>query len=97
MFRELVPTQLHQPIIEAFENLEGVSTGEDIKSDDYQDVVDSKMPALQPAVQKVLEGNNSNGSAITASAVELILEGLHLSKRLNKYSSGARANYAVRQ
>ena len=55
------------------------------------------MPALQPAVQKVLEGNNSNGSAITASAAELILEGLHLSKRLNKYSSGARANYAVRQ
>ena len=70
---------------------------EDIKSDDYQDVVSSKVPALKPAVEMVLEGNDSNGSALTASAVELILEGLHLSKRLNKYASGARANYAARQ
>ena len=97
VFRDLVPSDLHQPIIEAFENLEGISTGEDIKSDDYQDVVSSKVPALKPAVEMVLEGNDSNGSALTASAVELILEGLHLSKRLNKYASGARANYAARQ
>ena len=97
VFRDLVPSDLHQPIIEAFKNLEGISTGEDIKSDDYQDVVSSKVPALKPAVEMVLEGNDSNGSALTASAVELILEGLHLSKRLNKYASGARANYAARQ
>ncbi|MCH2415227.1 MAG: magnesium chelatase [Acidimicrobiales bacterium] len=96
VFRDLVPAEFHQPIIEAFENLEGISTGEDIRSDEYQDVVNSKVPALEPAVKAVLEGSNSNGSAMTASAVELILEGLHLSKRLNKYASGARASYATR-
>ena len=97
VFRDLVPTELHQPIVEAFENLEGISTGEDVVSDDYENVVNSDLPALKPAVQAVLEGSNSNGSAMTASAVELILEGLHLSKRLNKYSSGARASYAARK
>jgi magnesium chelatase subunit I len=97
VFRDLVPTELHQPIIESFESLEGISTGEDVQSDDYQDVVNSKVPTLQPAVQAVLEDSNSNGSAMIASAVELILEGLHLSKRLNKYTSGSRASYATRK
>jgi len=96
VFRDLVPAEFHQSIVEAFENLEGISTGEDIRSDEYQDVVNSKVPALEPAVKAVLEGSNSNGSAMIASAVELILEGLHLSKRLNKYASGARASYASR-
>jgi magnesium chelatase subunit I len=31
-----------------------------------------------------------------ASAVELILEGLHLSKRLNKDAAGQRASYRAR-
>jgi magnesium chelatase subunit I len=31
-----------------------------------------------------------------ASAVELLLEGLHLSKRLNKDAVGARATYRAR-
>ena len=97
VFRDLVPTELHQPIVEAFENLEGISTGEDVVSDDYENVVNTDLPALKPAVQAVLESSNSNGSAMTASAVELILEGLHLSKRLNKYSSGAKASYAARK
>ena len=30
---------------------------------------------------------------MVASAVELVLEGLHLSKRLNKEASGAKASY----
>ena len=33
---------------------------------------------------------------LIASAVELVLEGLHLSKRLNKESVGARAQYRAR-
>ena len=97
VFRDLVPTELHQPIVEAFENLEGISTGEDVVSDDYESVVNSDLPALKPAVQAVLEGSNSNGSAMTSRPVELILVWLNLSKRLNKYSSGARASYAARK
>jgi magnesium chelatase subunit I len=33
---------------------------------------------------------------VIASAIEFILEGLHLSKRLNKDASGARATYRGR-
>ena len=55
VFRDIVPAELHQPIVEAFENLEGISTGEDVVSDDYENVVNSDLPALKPAVQAVLE------------------------------------------
>jgi magnesium chelatase subunit I len=34
--------------------------------------------------------------ATVASAVEFVLEGLHLSKRLNKDASGSRATYRGR-
>jgi magnesium chelatase subunit I len=34
--------------------------------------------------------------AVVASAVELVLEGLHLSKRLNKDAIGGRATYRSR-
>ncbi len=42
-----------------------------------------------------LTGGDESPAAV-ASAVEFILEGLHLSKRLNKDSSGARATYRSR-
>ena len=42
----------------------------------------------------LLDGNESPASV--ASAVEFVLEGLHLAKRLNKDSAGARATYRSR-
>ena len=42
-----------------------------------------------------LVGESPDPAAV-ASAVELILEGLHLSKRLNKDAVGARAQYRAR-
>ena len=38
----------------------------------------------------------SESPAAVASATELVLEGLHLSKRLNKEAAGARAQYRGR-
>jgi magnesium chelatase subunit I len=35
-------------------------------------------------------------AALVASAVELVLEGLHLSKRLNKETTGSRSRYQTR-
>ena len=96
VFRELVPTDLHRPIIDAFEGLDGVSTGEDIGSAAYVYMAAEEVPALKPAVDALLEGESSNGPAMVASAVELVLEGLHLSKRLNKHAAGPRARYAAR-
>ena len=44
----------------------------------------------------VAELTDSSEPAELASAVELILEGLHLSKRLNKEAIGMRATYRGR-
>ncbi len=66
-----------------------VSTGYDVLTADYSKVLDA-LPALKKPVEDLAGANASPGEA--ASALELILEGLHLSKRLNKDDSGSRAS-----
>jgi magnesium chelatase subunit I len=53
----------------------------------------SQLPALRPVVQQLA---HSETPAAVASAVEFVLEGLHLSKRLNKDSAGSKAQYRGR-
>ena len=86
--------------VEAFDAHEGVSTGEDLGAGAYAEVV-NEIPALATAATAVLGDESSDhGSvasreatdpALLASAVELVLEGLHLSRRLNKETSGPRS------
>jgi len=52
------------------------------------------VPALRTPV-RVLTAESESPAEI-ASAVELVLDGLHLSKRLNKDAAGARATYRAR-
>jgi magnesium chelatase subunit I len=52
-----------------------------------------RLPALRAAVLPLA---GSEHPAALASAVELVLEGLHLSRRLNKDAAGARATYRGR-
>ena len=52
------------------------------------------MPALRAPVQALTGGDES--PAAVASAVEFVLEGLHLSKRLNKDAAGRQATYRGR-
>ncbi|MCU1366220.1 MAG: hypothetical protein JWN39_1859, partial [Ilumatobacteraceae bacterium] len=52
------------------------------------------VPALAGPVQGLTGGNES--PAAVAAAVEFVLEGLHLSKRLNKDGLGSRATYRAR-
>ena len=58
-----------------------------------------EIPALATAAA-VLLGDEPDGSdpppALVASAVELVLEGLHLSKRLNKVTTGSGSRYRNR-
>ena len=54
-----------------------------------------QIPALRAPVQALTGGDES--AAAVASAVELVLEGLHLSKRLNKDAVGLRADYRSRR
>ena len=53
-----------------------------------------EVPALRAPVQALTAGDES--PAAVAAAVAFVLEGLHLSKRLNKDTSGARATYRGR-
>jgi magnesium chelatase subunit I len=80
-------------VIDAFETDVVVSAGEDIVSADYVQLL-ADVPALAGPVQE-LAGADASPAAI-ASAVELVLEGLHLSKRLNKEAAGGRAQYRGR-
>ena len=51
----------------------------------------ASVPAFRTLTAKLVDGDES--PAAIASAVEFVLEGLHLAKRLNKDASGGRAVY----
>ena len=70
-----------------------IHTGEDVTSAEYVSLLEQH-PPLREAVAELTGGDES--AASVASAVELLLEGLHLSKRLNKDAIGARATYRAR-
>ncbi len=80
-------------LITAFESGTVVSTGEDVSSSELFGFA-QQVPELQKLALSLLDGNESPASV--ASAVEFVLEGLHLAKRLNKDSAGARATYRSR-
>jgi magnesium chelatase subunit I len=88
----VTPDQVRE-VIGAFEEGTVAHTGEDITSVDEAKLLE-QMPGLRGTVLALTDGDES--PAAVASAVEFILEGLHLSKRLNKDSSGARATYRAR-
>ena len=96
VFKRIVPAESHRAVVEAFDAGTVASVGEDISSADYAKLLND-IPALAPPVRAALEGSDDRESpAMVASAVELVLEGLHLSKRLNKEASGAKASYRAR-
>lgn len=79
-------------VLDAFDGGTVVNAGEDVTADDYVALV-AEIPALRAAVGRLTDDESP---AAVAGAVELVLEGLHLSKRLNKEAVGARATYRGR-
>ena len=69
-------------------------TGEDVAVRAGGRAASTSVPALREPVASLTGGDES--PAAVAAAVEFVLEGLHLSKRLNKDASGARATYRSR-
>lgn len=67
-----------------------VTTGESLPSNDYEDII-KKIDGLAEAIEKLVPGANT---ANRASAVEFILDGLHLNQRLNKDRVGGRTTYS---
>lgn len=93
VFREHVAVENLREVVDAFEGDRIVHVGEDVTASDYVDLL-ADVPALRGHVLALCAGNES--PAMVASAVEFVLEGLHLSKRLNKDAVGARAQYRGR-
>jgi magnesium chelatase subunit I len=90
--RRVNPGQLRDVVV-SFEDGAVVHTGEDVSSADLARLVED-VPALRESVADLTGGDES--PAAVASAVELVLEGLHLSKRLNKDAVDGRATYRSR-
>ncbi len=80
-------------IVEAFNDEVIVHTGDDLPDASYLEVLGA-MPALATPVERIAGPGASDGEK--AAAVEFILEGLYLTKRLAKDASGARALYRSR-
>ncbi len=96
VFEDCVPPDLRRPVVDAFDDGLVVDVGDDVADADYAALLDG-VPALTAPVQALLAGDAAAESpAVVASAVELVLEGLHLSKRLNKDARGRRAQYRAR-
>ncbi|HLH45644.1 MAG TPA: sigma 54-interacting transcriptional regulator [Acidimicrobiales bacterium] len=92
VFRARVPMGTVRDAVASFDEGSVVHAGDDVRSTELVDVL-SSVPALRPAVVSLA---GSESPAALAAAVEFVLEGLHLSKRLNKDAAGARATYRAR-
>ena len=81
-----------RPVVMAFDEGIVANAGDDVPAGAYQELL-TRVPALQAEAVALAE---SETPGEVASAAELILEGLHLSKRLNKDAAGARTAYRGR-
>ncbi|MEZ5219808.1 MAG: sigma 54-interacting transcriptional regulator [Ilumatobacteraceae bacterium] len=93
VFKARVSPELVRDAVAAFEDGRVVHTGEDLTSADEAQILQD-VPGLRNAVA-ALAGPEAS-AAMEAAAIEFLLEGLHLSKRLNKDASGTRATYRGR-
>ena len=77
-------------VVEAFDSGMVVETGELVRSSDYVRLM-RELPGVDDAVAQL---GGSNGSpALVAAAIEFVLEGLHLNRRLNKDRSAGGGRY----
>ena len=93
VFKSRVAPEQTRDIIAAFEEGVIAHTGEDVRSSELAGMVES-VPPLRAPVAALTQGDES--PAAVAAAVTFVLEGLHLSKRLNKDTSGTSATYRSR-
>ena len=93
VFKERVPADQTRAVITAFEEGAVADVGEDVSSPHLAELART-IPALQRPVGALTGGDESPPAV--AAAVAFVLEGLHLSKRLNKDTSARRSVYRAR-
>ncbi len=100
VFKAAVPPDTHRAIVDAFDDGIVARTGDDVSVAEIAALAD-QVPSLKAAVDAVLADEDIEASpGVVASVVEFVLEGLHLSKRLNKDrirdGGGQKAQYRKR-
>jgi magnesium chelatase subunit I len=93
VFRRRVVLADPQGVVGAFTTDTVVHAGDDLPASAYATTL-AQLPALSAPVLALTGGSEDPG--VVASAVEFLLEGLHLTKRLNKEAAGSRATYRGR-
>jgi magnesium chelatase subunit I len=96
VFRRRVTLADPGAVVASFEAEQVVHAGDDLPAAEYLAVL-RDMPALEPPTRALAGPEAAESPALLASALEFLLEGLHLTKRLNKDASGARALYRSRK
>jgi magnesium chelatase subunit I len=96
VFRRRVVLDDVSGIVSEFEGGKVVHTGDDLASSDYLAAL-REVPALEAPARALAGAEAHESPAALAAAVELVLEGLHLTKRLNKDATGPRALYRSRR
>lgn len=94
VFRARVGVEHVGDVVDGFDDGSVVSVGDDIAVEEYLALIEAN-PALAAAIDPLTATGSS--PAERASAVEFVLEGLHLSRRVNKDAQGARAAYRSRR
>ena len=89
-FDATVPLEGVASVVEAFDKGWAVEVGADMPSSEYLEGLD-EIPGLREAAAQLAGGDSP---ARLASAIEFVLEGLHLSNRLSKRGSDAGSRYA---
>jgi magnesium chelatase subunit I len=92
VFRARVKPENLGPIVASFEDGSVVHTGEDVPASAYRELL-AKLDGMPAVLSDLGVGESPAG---TASGIEFVLEGLHLTKRLNKDALGGRATYRSR-
>lgn len=93
VFKRRVSGDKTKQVLAAFDSGAVANTGEDVTSAELVKFA-ADVPELRALATSLVAGDES--PAAIASAVEFLLEGLHLAKRLNKDASGGRAVYRSR-
>jgi magnesium chelatase subunit I len=92
VFRQRCRIDDQRALLAAFEDGAAIHVGDDVPSAEYLRAL-AEVPALRTVAGRLA---GSETPAAVASAVELVLEGLHLTRRLNKDAVGGRATYRAR-
>jgi magnesium chelatase subunit I len=92
VFQQHIPLSQLRDVVATFDEGTVVHAGDDVPAAAYAQVL-ADVPALRAPVAALA---GAETPAAVASAVEFVLEGLHLSRRLNKDAVAGRATYRSR-